>query len=36
VRAALTACVPGARVVDGDTFGSVGTGLTIEAARRAA
>ncbi|SFG64230.1 Hsp70 family protein [Methylobacterium gossipiicola] len=36
VRAALTATVPGARVVDGDTFGSVGTGLTIEAARRAA
>ena len=36
VRAALTACVPNARVVDGDTFGSVGTGLTIEAARRAA
>ncbi|MBY0260022.1 Hsp70 family protein [Methylobacterium sp.] len=36
VRAALTACLPRARVVDGDTFGSVGTGLTIEAARRAA
>ena len=36
VRAALTGTVPGARVVDGDTFGSVGTGLTIEAARRAA
>ena len=36
VRAALTAGVPHARVVDGDTFGSVGTGLTIEAARRAA
>ncbi|AWN38005.1 Hsp70 family protein [Methylobacterium radiodurans] len=36
VRAALTACVPGARVVDGDTFGSVGVGLTIEAARRGA
>ncbi|TXM78594.1 Hsp70 family protein [Methylobacterium sp. WL69] len=36
VRAALTAAVPGARTVDGDTFGSVGTGLTIEAARRAA
>ncbi len=36
VRAALTATVPNARVVDGDTFGSVGTGLTIEAARRAA
>lgn len=36
VRAALTGTVPGARVVEGDTFGSVGTGLTIEAARRAA
>lgn len=36
VRAALVAAVPRARVVDGDTFGSVGTGLTIEAARRAA
>ena len=36
VRAALTACVPGARVVAGDTFGSVGVGLTIEAARRSA
>ncbi len=36
VRAALVAGVPRARVVDGDTFGSVGTGLTIEAARRAA
>ncbi|WP_232631187.1 Hsp70 family protein [Methylobacterium sp. Leaf118] len=33
VRAALTACVPAARVVDGDTFGSVGLGLTLEAAR---
>lgn len=36
VRSALTACVPGARVVAGDTFGSVGVGLTIEAARRGA
>jgi hypothetical chaperone protein len=36
VRAALTACVPAARVVEGDTFGSVGTGLTLEAARRTA
>ena len=35
VRAALTACVPDARVVDGDTFGSVGLGLTLEAARLA-
>ena len=33
VRAALTACLPAARVVDGDTFGSVGLGLTLEAAR---
>lgn len=36
VRKGLTACLPGARVVEGDTFGSVGIGLTIEAARRAA
>ncbi|WP_336485287.1 Hsp70 family protein [Methylobacterium nigriterrae] len=36
LRAALTACLPAARVVEGDTFGSVGTGLTLEAARRAA
>jgi hypothetical chaperone protein len=36
VRAALTGCVPGARVVAGDTFGSVGVGLAIEAARRSA
>ncbi|MDR7036246.1 putative chaperone protein [Methylobacterium sp. BE186] len=35
VRAALTSCLPQARVVEGDTFGSVGTGLTLEAARRA-
>ena len=34
VRAAILAMAPEARVVDGDTFGSVGTGLTIEAARR--
>ncbi|MGA0563257.1 Hsp70 family protein [Ancylobacter sp. VNQ12] len=34
VRAAIVAAVPGARVVEGDTFGSVGTGLAIEAARR--
>ncbi|MCE4224208.1 Hsp70 family protein [Methylobacterium sp. C25] len=34
VRAALCACVPEARVVDGDTFGSVGVGLAIEAARQ--
>ena len=36
VRRGLTASLPGARVVDGDTFGSVGIGLTIEAIRRAA
>ena len=35
VRAGLTACLPRARVVEGDTFGSVGLGLTVEAARRA-
>lgn len=35
VRAGLTACLPRARVVEGDTFGSVGIGLTVEAARRA-
>jgi hypothetical chaperone protein len=34
VRAAVTAAVPAARVVEGDTFGSVGKGLTLEAARR--
>ncbi|TSJ64517.1 Hsp70 family protein [Starkeya sp. 3C] len=34
VRAAILATLPQARVVDGDTFGSVGTGLAIEAARR--
>jgi hypothetical chaperone protein len=34
VRAAITAAIPGARVVEGDTFGSVGTGLAIEAGRR--
>jgi hypothetical chaperone protein len=33
-RAAITAAVPSARVVEGDTFGSVGLGLTIEASRR--
>ena len=33
-RAAILAAVPAARVVEGDTFGSVGLGLTIEAARR--
>ncbi|MCB4768711.1 Hsp70 family protein [Ancylobacter sp. Lp-2] len=34
VRAAIRACVPKARVIEGDTFGSVGTGLAIEAGRR--
>ncbi|WEK50911.1 MAG: Hsp70 family protein [Candidatus Kaistia colombiensis] len=34
VHAAILGTVPNARVVDGDTFGSVGTGLTIEAATR--
>lgn len=34
VRAAICACVPKARVIEGDTFGSVGTGLAIEAGRR--
>jgi hypothetical chaperone protein len=34
VRHAILAAVPGAQVVDGDTFGAVGKGLTIEAARR--
>ncbi|MFG1478625.1 Hsp70 family protein [Xanthobacter sp. V4C-4] len=34
VRAAITAALPHAKVVEGDTFGSVGIGLTIEAGRR--
>jgi hypothetical chaperone protein len=34
VRAAVLDAAPLAKVVEGDTFGSVGTGLTIEAARR--
>ncbi|BAF90391.1 molecular chaperone [Azorhizobium caulinodans ORS 571] len=34
VRSAILAAVPNARVVDGDTFGSVGTGLALEARRR--
>jgi hypothetical chaperone protein len=34
VRSAILAAVPEARVVEGDTFGSVGLGLTIEAERR--
>jgi hypothetical chaperone protein len=34
VRAAVMAAVPDAKVVEGDTFGSVGKGLTLEAGRR--
>jgi len=34
VRKAIVAHVPNARVVEGDTFGAVGKGLTIEAMRR--
>jgi hypothetical chaperone protein len=34
VRKAITAMVPSARTVNGDTFGAVGKGLTIEAQRR--
>jgi hypothetical chaperone protein len=34
VRKAITKAVPSARIVDGDTFGAVGKGLTIEALRR--
>lgn len=34
VRKAILGAVPGARAVDGDTFGAVGKGLTIEAIRR--
>jgi hypothetical chaperone protein len=34
VRAAVLAATPRARVVEGDIFGSVGKGLTIEATRR--
>jgi len=34
VRRAIVACVPNARIVEGDTFGAVGKGLTIEAERR--
>ena len=33
-RSAILAAVPAARAVEGDTFGSVGTGLAIEAGRR--
>jgi hypothetical chaperone protein len=34
VRHAIVRSLPGAKVIDGDTFGAVGKGLTIEAARR--
>lgn len=34
VRAAVAQALPQARLVEGDTFGSVGVGLTIEAGRR--
>lgn len=34
VRSAITAAAPKAKVVEGDIFGSVGTGLTLEAIRR--
>jgi hypothetical chaperone protein len=34
VRKAITKTVPSARIVDGDTFGAVGKGLTLEALRR--
>ncbi len=34
VRKAITKAVPAARIIEGDTFGAVGKGLTIEAAQR--
>jgi hypothetical chaperone protein len=34
VREAITRAVPSARIVEGDTFGAVGKGLTLEALRR--
>jgi hypothetical chaperone protein len=34
VRNAITKAVPAARIVDGDIFGAVGKGLTVEALRR--
>ena len=34
VRRAIVQGVPAAQVIEGDTFGAVGKGLTIEAARR--
>ena len=34
VRKAITTAVPAARIVEGDIFGAVGKGLTLEALRR--
>jgi hypothetical chaperone protein len=34
VRNAILSGVPAAQVVEGDTFGAVGKGLTVEAERR--
>ncbi|CAN5262435.1 Hsp70 family protein [soil metagenome] len=34
VRKAITKAVPEARIIEGDTFGAVGKGLTVEAAQR--
>jgi hypothetical chaperone protein len=34
VRKAITKAVPSARIVEGDIFGAVGKGLTLEALRR--
>jgi hypothetical chaperone protein len=34
VRKAITKAVPTARIVEGDIFGAVGKGLTLEALRR--
>ena len=34
VRKAILGALPAARAIDGDTFGAVGKGLTIEAIRR--
>ena len=34
LRSAIAAALPRAKVIEGDTFGSVGIGLTIEASRR--
>ncbi|MEM9359006.1 MAG: Hsp70 family protein, partial [Pseudomonadota bacterium] len=34
VRSAIAAALPGARIVEGNAFGSVATGLALDAARR--